>query len=103
MPSFDATLALSYQVTDRLRVATDIYAIGKRNALIKDITPDAVIPNEILPLDMVIDMNARGIYDITGKISAFAQLNNFGFHKYERWLGYPVQSFNFLGGISISF
>jgi hypothetical protein len=36
--SFDATLALSYQVTDRLRVATDIYAIGKRNALIKDLS-----------------------------------------------------------------
>ncbi len=103
MPSFDANLALSYQVTDRFRVATDIYAIGKRNALIMDITPDTTLPDEILPLDMVIDMNARGIYDITGKISAFAQLNNFGFHKYERWLGYPVQSFNFLGGISISF
>jgi hypothetical protein len=52
---------------------------------------------------MVIDMNARGIYDITGKLSAFAQLHNFGFQKYERWLGYPVQSFNFLGGISFSF
>lgn len=101
MPSFDATLALSYQVTDRLRVATDIYAIGNRNALIRDLATG--LPDEILPLDMVIDMNARGIYDITGKLSAFAQLNNFGFQKYERWLGYPVQSFNFLGGISFSF
>lgn len=101
MPSFDATLALSYQVTDRLRVATDIYAIGKRNALIRDTATSA--SDEIIPLDMVIDMNARGIYDITGKLSAFAQLNNFGFQKYERWLGYPVQSFNFLGGISFSF
>ena len=101
MPSFDATLALSYQATDRLRVATDIYAIGKRNALIREKT--AGFPDEITPLDMVIDINARGIYDITGKLSAFAQLNNFGFQKYERWLGYPVQSFNFLGGISLSF
>lgn len=101
MPSFDATLALSYQVTDRLRVATDIYAIGNRNALIRDLATG--LTDEIMPLDMVIDMNARGIYDITGKLSAFAQLHNFGFQKYERWLGYPVQSFNFLGGISFSF
>jgi hypothetical protein len=100
MPAFDATLALSYQVTDRLRVATDIYAIGKRNALIRNTVG---INDDIMPLDMVIDMNARGIYDITGKLSAFAQLHNFGFQKYERWLGYPVQSFNFLGGISFSF
>lgn len=101
MPSFDATLALSYQVTDRFRVATDIYAIGKRNALLVDSNPDA--GREIYLMEMVIDLNARGIYDITSKISAFAHLNNFGFQKYERWLGYPVQSFNFLGGISFSF
>lgn len=101
MPSFDATLALSYQVTDRLRVATDIYAIGNRNALIRDMATG--LTDAIMPLDMVIDMNARGIYDITGKLSAFAQLHNFGFQKYARWLGYPVQSFNFLGGISFSF
>jgi hypothetical protein len=104
LPAFDASLALSYQVTDRLRVATDIYAIGKRNALLRDVNiMPAVVAQEIVPLDMVIDLNARGIYDITGKISAFAQLNNFGFQKYEQWLGYPVQSFNFLAGISFSF
>ena len=101
MPSFDATLALSYQATDRFRVATDIYAIGKRNALLRE--KSIGFTDEIMPLDMAIDMNVRGIYDITGKLSAFAQLHNFGFQKYERWLGYPVQSFNFLGGISFSF
>lgn len=104
IPSLDATLALSYQVTDRLRVATDIYAIGKREVLVREsnhfIESET---DEIMPLDMVIDMNARGIYDITGKLSAFAQLHNFGLQKYERWLGYPVQGFNFLAGISLSF
>ena len=104
MPAFDATLALSYQVTDRLRVASDIYVLGKRDVLVREVNSVvAQVNNEIIPLDMVVDINARGIYDITGKISAFAQLNNFGFQKYERWLGYPVQGFNFLGGISISF
>jgi hypothetical protein len=101
MPAFDATLAVAYQVTDRLRVATDIYAIGKRNALINNLS--VAEGHEIYPMDMVIDLNVRGIYDITGKLSAFAQLNNFGFQKYERWLGYPAQGFNFLGGISFSF
>jgi len=54
-------------------------------------------------MDTAIDLNVRGNYDISRKLAVFAQLNNFGFQKYERWLGYPVQSFNFLGGISFSF
>jgi hypothetical protein len=48
-------------------------------------------------------MNVRGNYKITEKFSLFAQLNNFGFQKYQRWFGYPVQSFNFLAGASYSF
>jgi hypothetical protein len=48
-------------------------------------------------------MNVRGNYKITEKFSVFAQLNNFGFQKYQRWFGYPVQSFNFLAGVSYSF
>ena len=103
LPAFDANLALSYQVTDRLRVATDIYAIGKRNALIMDPFSSLSGSVQTYPMDMVIDLNARAMYDITSKISAFAQLNNFGLQNYERWLGYPVQGFNFLGGISLSF
>jgi len=54
-------------------------------------------------MDTAFDLNVRGNYDLTGKLSLFAQLNNFGFRKYERWLGYPVQSLNFLAGISYSF
>lgn len=103
LPSFDANMALAYQVTDRFRVATDFYVIGKRDAVIRDMTTVETLPDEFLPLDMLVDMNVRGSFDITGKLTAFAQLHNFGFQKYEQWLGYPVQSFNFLGGISLSF
>jgi hypothetical protein len=103
MPAWDVNLSVAYQVTDRLRVASDIYTIGKRNGLVIDNTYPKNLVKETYPMDMVFDLNARGSYDITSKISAFAQLNNFGFQKYEQWLGYPVQSFNFLGGISISF
>jgi hypothetical protein len=54
-------------------------------------------------MDNAIDLNLSGKYEFTRKLSAFVQLNNFGFRKYEKWMGYPVQSFNLLGGISYSF
>lgn len=103
MPEFDATFTLSYQVTERLKLATDIFVTGQRDALAVIRNNDGSFSNEIHPLNAVIDLNARGIFDITSKFAIFAQLNNFGFQNYERWLGYRVQNFNFLGGISISF
>ena len=103
LPAWDANLGISYMVTDRFRVASEIYAIGKRHALLRESDPEKQNLNQVIPMNMLIDMNARGVYDITGKLSVFAQLHNFGFQKYEQWLGYPSQSFNFLGGLSLSF
>ena len=54
-------------------------------------------------LDPVFDINLKGTYSITSKFALFAQLNNLGFQGYERWFGYPVQSFNFLAGVSYAF
>jgi len=116
LPKWDANLSVNYAVTDRFSVAADFYAIGKREGLVMQtntlwnpsitwetlqLSSSVVGQNYIL--DTAVDLNIRGNYDISRRFAVFAQLNNFGFQKYERWLGYPVQSFNFLGGISFSF
>jgi hypothetical protein len=116
LPRFDANLSVNYAVNERFSVAADFYVIGKRDGLVMQTNSDwnPSVTWEILELssavlsrtyvmDMALDLNIRGNYDISRKFAVFAQLNNFGFQKYERWLGYPVQSFNFLGGISYSF
>ncbi|WP_340114161.1 hypothetical protein [Maribellus mangrovi] len=113
LPTWDATIALGYKITEQLSVSADIYLIGDRKALIVE-HPDPTIAypaNIILPgpvlksynLNTAFDLNLKGNYQITSKFSVFAQLNNFGFQQYERWFGYPVQSFNALAGISYAF
>ncbi len=116
LPSFEATLSASYAVNDRLSVAADVYAMGTRRGLLynTDLAPapwysletieslSAATP-VITKLNPVFDINLRGNYEITTKLAAFGQVNNFGMQKYERWLGYPAQTFNFLAGISYSF
>jgi hypothetical protein len=110
MPNWDANLSLSYKITEQLSVSADFYLIGGRKALIIE-EPNPFLEYLVAPepmyksynLDTAFDMNVRGNYKITEKFSAFAQLNNFGFQKYQRWFGYPVQSFNFLAGVSYSF
>ncbi len=116
MPDWDAKMSISYNVTEQLSIATDLYLTGQREALILDINyydPRSIIFNELNELstatrksyilDTVFDLNFNATYKITQQFSVFGQLNNFGFQKYQRWLGYPVQSFNILGGLSYSF
>ena len=111
MPDWDANLTIGFNVTERLNVAADIFLIGTRKALViehgfSDPLGNSVNPSPVYKsfnLDAAFDLNVRGSYKITEKFSAFASLNNFGFQKYERWFGYPVQSFNFLAGVSYAF
>jgi len=112
IPDWDATFNVGYKITEQLSVSADFYLIGARKALIKEtrfktLPLESSVPNpttyKSYNLDTAFDMNVRGNYKITEKFSVFAQLNNFGFQKYQRWFGYPVQSFNFLAGVSYSF
>lgn len=116
MPDWDAKLSLGYKITDQLSVSSDIYTIGARKALIVEstgfdprpvsfeaLTESPGVRLKTYNLNAIIDMNFSVNYKITQDFSLFGQLNNFGFQKYERWFGYPVQSFNFLAGLSYAF
>lgn len=106
MPKIDLTLSGVYQATDQLKFSTDIFVVGKRTALINDYssvnssTPPASIE---ISMDPIIDLNAGAEYQFSKKLNFFIQLNNFGFQKYEQWLGYTSKGFNFLGGASYTF
>ncbi len=117
LPDWDAKFSVGYQASDQLSFTTDLFFTGQRQALIMgipgDTDPRPLTNSELLlheklekesyPLSVVFDLNFNATYKITNRFSVFARLNNFGFQQYQRWLGYPVQSFNVLGGISYSF
>jgi hypothetical protein len=112
MPDWDATFSLGYKITEQLSMSADFFLIGGRKALIKEslyrnLLTESSVANpttyKSFNLDPAFDMNVRGNYKITEKFSVFAQLNNFGVQQYQRWFGYPVQSLNFLAGVSYAF
>ena len=106
MPTWDANFSIDYKVTEQLSLSTDVFLIGQRKALIiEEPHPltDGLPTYKSNILDTAFDLNVKGNYQLTSKFSIFAQLNNFGFQKYQRWFGYPVQSFNMLAGISYAF
>jgi hypothetical protein len=106
MPNFDLTLSGVYKPTDQLKFNADIFFVGKRTALVLDYDSRNMDPyrEEIqISMDPIIDLNVGIEYQFSDQLNFFVRLNNFGFQKYEQWLGYTNKSFNCLAGISYSF
>jgi hypothetical protein len=116
LPDWDAKFSLGYQVSEQLDVSTDLYFMGQRKALLLKVQGEDPRPMSVdelfaypdleqisYNLPTVFDLNFNAGYKITEQFSLFVRLNNFAFRNYQKWLGYPVQSFNVLGGLSYSF
>jgi hypothetical protein len=116
MPDWDAKFSLGYQISEQLNVSTDFFFTGQRKALLletygfdprplsyDELMEFSAIQKSVYNLPVVFDLNLNANYKITEQFSVFAQLSNFGFQQYQRWLGYPVQSFNAMGGVSYAF
>jgi hypothetical protein len=112
MPKFDMTLSGIYKATDQLKFTTDIFVVGSRTARINDFVTSGITPSGNyfgdfsfinITMDPIIDLNAGVDYQFNEKLNFFLQLNNFGFQKYEQWLGYTNKGFNGLVGASYRF
>lgn len=102
MPNFDFTFSGIYKPVEKLKFNADIFIVGERTALITG-AQNSSVPGIQVAMDPIIDMNAGGEYQFTNRLNFFLQLHNFGFQKYEQWLGYTNKGFNWIGGLSYSF
>ena len=119
MPVFDLTFSGIYKPTEQLKFNADIFVAGSRTALMRDYWAEAsgysgyggygsgyyyrVADEKAYQMDPIIDLNLGAEYQYSKSISFFAKLNNFGFQKYEQWLGYTSKSLNWMAGASYSF
>ena len=106
MPNFDLTFSAIYKPVDQIRFATDIFVVGSRTALISDYSIGyslAPPSSHEISMDPIIDLNVGAEYQFSPKLNFFAKLNNFGFQKYEQWLGYTNRGLNWMAGISYTF
>ena len=96
-PEFDTSLETEYLYKERLLLNADLFLVGKRYAK----SDDPLIG--MTKLKAITDINLGCEYYFTKMFSAFLNLNNILGSKYYIWNNYPVQGFNFLGGIKYSF
>lgn len=55
------------------------------------------------PMSDVNDLHFRASYNVFKGVSVYAQVHNLLNKKYQYYLGYPAEGFNFLGGLSFRF
>ena len=95
-PRTAATWTNSYMLDKKLFITADFYFYEG----IKNKNPSTGITYTLNP---IYDANVKIDYFLGKQVSAFVSLNNIFGQQYQRYLYYPVQGLNFLGGISYSF
>lgn len=100
LPDFKASLFSDFKFTEKWYGGLNIFFTGERDARIDR---GILLGTEDVTLDGFFDANAHVGYRISDRLSAFVRLNNIASQDYQRWVTYPVQTFQFLGGLTYKF
>jgi hypothetical protein len=93
-PAVEADWRLDVKANPNLTLSSNFFYEGKRYAR---------LGSQVVEMESVTDLNLSASYFINSTYSAFIKLNNVLNKRYEQFIGYDVQGFNFLLGGAISF
>ncbi len=104
-PQVELTLSANYNLRDKITVKVDLFYIDKQFAktFVSDttsITGKKVVAKELAG---IFDANIGLEYRYNKKLGFFLNVNNIANVRYLRWMNYPTQRFNLMGGLSYSF
>jgi outer membrane receptor protein involved in Fe transport len=105
LPQWQAIARGSYNLFDKFLVNLDLNFEGGRKALVYAMEEDVTVENNQFAksLGLVADINLGLEYRYNKRLSAFIQMNNLASQRYNRWYNYPVQIFQFMGGVTARF
>ncbi len=99
-PQFEASLGINATVLEKIILKGSIAAHSKMYSKTYESGTGEIVPKEI---DSWLDLNLGAEYKFSQKLSIFVDLNNVMNSQYKKWDNYPLQKFNFLGGLTYSF
>ncbi len=100
-PQFEINFHTRYNIQDKIIITAEIFGRDKTWGALY--TEGAEQPIEYELHDFYADVNLGIEYRYNKRLSVFLDFSNIINEEYERWLGYPTQGFNFLGGMSFAF
>src|SRR5690606_30933104 len=101
LPALRIGSSLDVNITKKWYAGADVFFVGERKDF-KEYFGSAGFPR-VETLDSFFDANAHVGYKHNERLTGFLKFNNIANQAYEKWLDYPVQSFQVLLGASYKF
>jgi hypothetical protein len=101
LPTMKLSSTLDVNITKQWYAGLNVFYVGER----KDMQTNTSlgVNAEPITLKSYFDANAHLGYKFNERLTFFLKLNNIGNQAYEKWLNYPVQGFQVLGGANYKF
>lgn len=96
LPTVRANWSNTLAFKNKLFIGTDFYFMSKMKGFNN-------VTNKEIPLKSILDLNAKMNYQFGNHMSGFVYLNNLLSKTYQRFSYYPLQSLNFVVGLSYGF
>lgn len=104
LPETTASLFANYKMNEKWKFGASVFYVGEREDLaLQESLTSPFDELEIVTLSSFVDANLSVQYKINNQLHAFVEAKNIFGGNYERWLNYPVQDFQILGGVGYQF
>lgn len=105
LPQLEASVFSNFNITQKLYGGTTLFFTGERKDL--SVFDNPTVDIELMPVeqtvDAFVDFNVHFGYKLTEQFNVFVKGNNLVGGNYNRWLGFPVQGIQVLGGVTYKF
>ena len=101
LPSLKVSSNLDVNITKQWYAGVNVFYVGERKDMQSNL--DLTANPSVITLKSYFDANAHLGYKFSERLTFFLKLNNVGNQAYEKWLNYPVQGFQVLGGANYKF
>ena len=101
LPTMKLSSTLDVTITKQWYAGLNVFYVGER----KDMQANTSLGIDATPITLksYFDANAHVGYKFSERLTFFLKANNIGNQAYQKWLNYPVQGFQVLGGANYKF
>ncbi len=104
LPQIEVGANLEVAITEKWYAGANVFFVGDRKDYQTNFDIMPIVPtDDTKTVKSYFDANAHLGYKYTDRFTAFLRFNNIANQNYERWLNFPVQSFQVMLGANYKF
>ncbi len=103
LPEIKASALIDYQINSQWYAGAQLFYVGERKDINTAIASLPTQPEAVVTLGSYFDANVNLGYRLNDQLSFFIKGNNLAGESYQRWVNFPVQGVQVLGGVTYKF